>query len=126
MLPPDPGAVTLAAEDLLRDPPVWRCRVEPSGGGGRLVAEGELDLAVIDVLEELARTLPIDAGAIVVVDLSAVDFVDSSVVAFMLRLLRRVEERSGRITVMVQWDGAAHRTLQVTGACDALGVVPGE
>jgi anti-anti-sigma factor len=121
--PADRGADALTAEDFLHDPPSWRCRCEPADGGGRIVAAGEFDLAVVDVLEDAARALAIAPGGHVIVDLTAVEFVDSSIVAFLLELGHRAAAGSAKLEVGVRADGGVHRTLAICGACDVLAVV---
>jgi anti-anti-sigma factor len=117
------GAGGVTAEDLLHAPPIWRASAIPAIGGPRIVAEGELDLAVIARLEELAQTLAVVPGQVVRVDLTSVGFIDSSIVAFLLRLNERTTGVSARLEVAVQPRSGVHRTLTVCGACEILNLV---
>jgi anti-anti-sigma factor len=117
------GAGDVTAEDLFHQPPAWRARATPAFGGARMVAEGELDLAVVPSLEDLAQTLGVTQGEVVRVDLTAVGFIDSSIVAFLLRLNGRTTGASARLEVAVQPHSGVHRTLTVCGAGEILNVV---
>jgi anti-anti-sigma factor len=115
-------AERLACEDASHDPPEWGFEVHLHAGGGAITAFGELDLAVVDRLDDLAGALCPQPGARVVADFSSVTFIDSSIVAFLLRLAVRADERDATLVVVAQPDGAVRRTLQVCGAESALGL----
>jgi anti-anti-sigma factor len=118
---PDAGGVT--AEDVLHAAPAWRCRATAAEGGARLVAEGELDLAVVPALEEVTRDLPVTAGNVLRVDLTSVRFIDSSVIALLLRLHRRAARTSAGLEIVVRPDSGVMRTLTVCGAREILNVI---
>ena len=118
---PSTGGVT--AEDVLHDPPEWRCHASRQHGGAHIVAEGELDLAVVPSLDELARTVAVTAGEALRVDLTRVTFADSSIVALLLRLHARAVHVSARLEVAVRTESGVLRTLTVCGAAEILNVV---
>jgi len=115
------GGVT--AEDLIQQPPAWRARAAPGIGGASIVAEGELDLAAVGRLEELAQALAVVPGEVVRVDFRPVGFIDASIVAFLLRLHGRAAGVSARLEIAVQPHSGVHRTLTVCGACEILNLV---
>src|SRR5258705_13757373 len=61
------------------------------------------------------------AGDTVVVDLARASFVDSSVIAWLLRLSRRVEAGGGEFVVVVE-HGAVRSTLEISGVCNLMTV----
>lgn len=63
-----------------------------------LTAEGDMDLDARPALEEATRDLPL-TGRTLHMDLSAVSFLDSSGLTFLLALRRRVLEEGGRLRV---------------------------
>jgi anti-anti-sigma factor len=119
----EPAAGGVTAEDVLHAPPAWRCQATPAEGGVRLVADGELDLAVVPALEDVIRTLAIAPSEVMRVDLTGVRFIDSSVVALLLRLHRRAARTSGRLEIAVRPDSGVMRTLTICGASQILNVV---
>jgi anti-anti-sigma factor len=119
----EPGSGGVTAEDVLHAPPAWRCRVTPAERGARLAAEGELDLAVVPALEEVTRDLPVAPGNVLRADLTGVGFIDSSVIALLLRLHRRAARASARLEIAVRPDSGVMRTLTVCGASQILNVI---
>ena len=85
----------------------------PSAGRAIVAVSGELDLyAAPDTREALDGAL--DEGATeVVVDLTDVDFIDSSGLACIVNVARRLGESGGRL-VVVNRHPAVARTLQLT------------
>jgi anti-anti-sigma factor len=111
-----------ACQDALHDPPEWGFEVRLLAGGGAITAFGELDLAVADRLEDLARALRPEPGDRIVADFSRVTFIDSSIVAFLLRVAARVDARDATLVVVARRDGEVRRTLRVCDAEGALGL----
>jgi anti-anti-sigma factor len=91
-----------------------------------MVAEGELDLAVVGSLEELGRRLAFEPGAHVVADLRRVTFMDSSIVGWLLAVDARAAGVGARFEVVAAPSSGAGRTLTVCGADALLTVVTAE
>jgi anti-anti-sigma factor len=86
---------------------------------------GEHDLANRDAL----RTVLADAlaeGAPVVVDLSRVDFIDSSVLHTLVWAGRRAQSQGHTIVVCAPAGGFAWRLLHATGLLEVLQVAEGQ
>lgn len=93
-------------------------------GGPRLVLElvGEHDLSTAGGLRDaLDRALA--EGASVVVDLSAVTFVDSSVIGALVSAHRRAAAEGRTVALVAPAAGAAARVLDLLGARSVLAVV---
>jgi anti-sigma B factor antagonist len=106
----------------MHSPPQWGFDVRPSQAGDRISAFGELDLAVCDEMEELAGALRPQPGERLVADLSNVTFIDSSIVALLLRLAARADARGATLVVIAQPHGGVRRTLRACDAEAALGL----
>jgi anti-sigma B factor antagonist len=86
-----------------------------------VVARGEIDMASAP---EVARALDADAGAaLVVLDLRAVTFLDSSALGLIVAQLRRARERGSRFAVAAGPGSEARRLLELAGLLDAVEVV---
>ncbi len=87
-------------------------------GPARLVLRGRLDaLEAMQRradLERLARSAVAD-GAAVLVDLSAVEFIDSAGLAALVRLRRQVEEAGAGVILVRPAAPAAWRIFELTG-----------
>jgi anti-sigma B factor antagonist len=80
---------------------------------------GELDMHVAPQLDEaLERTID-DGASRVLVDLSAVGFIDSTGVAALLRAARRLRERGGELRLVCD-DRRIIRTFELAGIDTAL------
>jgi len=94
--------------------------VVPNGRPGSFELHGDLDLATMAVLEELA----LDAlDQPVVLDLRGLDFVDSSGLRGLLLLRRRVDEAGGRL-VLREPTPSVRRVLEVSGLDKVFSVEP--
>lgn len=83
-------------------------------GPYRITLAGEIDILHEKTLADLAAGFEASALTDVVVDLAAVEFMDSSGLSFLLRLQRTAQERGGTVTVT----GArpvVRRTMQIVG-----------
>ncbi len=72
---------------------------------------GELDITRLDEIDAMLASAPLDGRLIV--DLSAVQFVDSVTLSRFVRALRRREEAGGRL-VLAGAQGAVRRVLSIT------------
>jgi anti-sigma B factor antagonist len=99
-------------------------RVDVHTTAGRAVVitvSGELDLASCPMLEqELDRALMADV-ALVVVDLSGLDFIDSTGIGLLVRAHKQAQD-SGHELGLVQGGGQVQRLLSLTGLSDRLAV----
>jgi anti-sigma B factor antagonist len=99
-------------------------RLEPFDGGTAVALSGELDAydapAMRAVFAELASE---NAGTAVVLDLTAVSFLDSTALGTIVGLLRRVRESGGELRVVLP-DTTARRIFEVTALERALDVYP--
>lgn len=95
--------------------------VEASRGRAVLQLRGELDLSTAAKLEEpLMRR--IGQGQPVVVDLTGVDFIDSSGIAVLLRPIRNSNGEGPRVHVATTTGSQVERVFQVAGVMRALPV----
>jgi anti-anti-sigma factor len=95
-------------------------------GDGVLVARitGDLDLSNLPAVHAaLIDAMPNDAHALVV-DLTAVTFLDSSGVETLFRLQRSLAVRQQRFAVVVPADAPIRRALELSGAGADLALMP--
>jgi anti-sigma B factor antagonist len=101
-------------------------QVEPFVGGLVLTLSGELDAYDAPTLRtafaEAAATAATDNGT-VVLDLSAVTFLDSTVLGTVVGLLRRVREHGEQLRVVLP-DTDARRIFELTALERSLDVYP--
>lgn len=94
-------------------------RREPRAGVVLLALSGELDLATASSLQEqLAR----EAAALVVVDLSGVEFMDSTGLGALVTANGRIAEAGGQL-VIVRGSRQVQRLLKITGVDQRLQIV---
>ena len=94
----------------------FSCTVDRNDATGTIVARGEIDLASSPEFRVAIHDL-LDAGVRdVVVDLTAVSFIDSSGLGVLVGALKRVNELGGDAgLVLVGLDGPARRVFEITG-----------
>jgi anti-sigma B factor antagonist len=98
-------------------------RVATAHRDGQVVIKlsGEIDLSNAFQLEqEIAETIA-DAAAMVI-DLTAVEFMDSQGVRLLYHLSRRVIERGVELTVVAPADSIAGQVLRLTAMSDLVSV----
>ena len=99
-------------------------RIEPFAGGVAVSLSGELDAydapAMRAVFGDVAAQ---NAGGAVVLDLTAVSFLDSTALGTIVGLLRRVREGDGELRVVLP-ETQARRIFEVTALERALDVYP--
>jgi anti-anti-sigma factor len=99
-----------------------RWRLTHRDGCSQLSLAGELDLAAVPELDQVSAGLRVNGGGgTIVVDLARASFVDSSVIAWLLRFSRHVETGGGEFVVLVE-HGAVRSTLEISGACNLMTV----
>jgi stage II sporulation protein AA (anti-sigma F factor antagonist) len=99
-----------------------RIQLALHGRCAELRLAGELDIASVGALERVAAQLAVGERDTVVVDLAAATFADSSFVAWLIGLSRRVDARSADMVVLVA-PGRVRDLLQLTGVSRVLTVV---
>lgn len=110
----------MAAEPhAVGSPPI---AIETVGAATVVAVAGEIDLAAEEPLRDVLERA-CDAGtAVVVVDLTATTFVDSTALGLLVAAFRRLDARGARLRV-VAVPGPVRRALELTALIDPLGVV---
>jgi anti-sigma B factor antagonist len=105
-------------------PPVRQIAVTTEALGPRakrLAVVGELDLVTAgDLVDDLRRALR--AADRVVLDLTGVDFVDSTGLAALLRCRRMAGSRGATLEVLVEPGGAVDQVARITRISGVLGL----
>jgi anti-sigma B factor antagonist len=96
-------------------------RCERRDGAWVTIAGGEIDMSSAP---ELRSALAADGGAaLVVLDLRAVTFLDSSALGVIVAQLRRARERGSRFAVAAGPGSEARRLLELSGLLGTVEVV---
>jgi anti-sigma B factor antagonist len=82
---------------------------------------GELDAYDAPTLRELFHGLLETGAAVIVLDLTAVSFLDSTVLGTIVGLLRRVREAGGELRAVLP-ETTARRIFEITGLDAALDI----
>jgi anti-sigma B factor antagonist len=92
---------------------------------GRLVVAvtGELDLAVAGRLDSEIEQLGVAPNGTLVIDLSRLEFMDSSGLRVLVRAHQRSQEQGFRV-VLVQGPDPVQRVLTLTGVDEQFEIVP--
>ena len=96
------------------------CEVAEIGTCLQITAGGDLDLAAAPLLREATARATFAPGQVILLDLTAVTFVDSSVVHFALDLDRRASTHGGELVIIAT--PQAKTVFRLVGA-DALNIV---
>lgn len=84
---------------------------------------GELDYAEIHTAQEEIQAAEQEAPAVIVLDLTGLDFMDSSGVRVILQADNRARMHSRRLA-LITGTGPPHRVLSILGLTEQLDVVP--
>lgn len=84
-------------------------------------AEGEVDIASVEALEEEIQRVVEEGSKRVAVELSPVTFMDSTGLRALIASHHQLTERGGEIAVVVS-DGPVRRLLEVSGLIGSLPV----
>jgi anti-sigma B factor antagonist len=104
--------------------PRFLVAAEPAGDGVVVLsAAGELHMSTAPTFGAHAREVLKDGPRCVVVDLSAVQFIDSTGLGVLLNLLREVERQGGEM-VVVSANPTVLRLFAITGTDATLDVRP--
>ena len=96
---------------------------DPIDGGHLVIASGELDVAATPRLSTVLAMTGTGAGERVVLDLVAVDFVDSTALGTILKAAGQLEE-DGHSLAVVAPDGPVRRLLEMTNLTGRFRVFP--
>lgn len=111
----------MATNDLIREG-LLSVSVEADGDAVTLAARGEMDLATADIVHrELVKAEASDARRIIL-DLSGVEFIDSSGLKVLVYAARRSNSDSNRLAVM-PGTGQVAKMLKLTGIEELLTLV---
>jgi anti-sigma B factor antagonist len=97
--------------------------VQSLAKGAAITLSGELDAFDAPGLRRTFETVLESEPALVVLDLTAVTFLDSTVLGAIVGLLRRMRERGGELR-MVLPNTTARRIFEITNLVAALDVYP--
>jgi anti-anti-sigma factor len=96
---------------------------DPIDGGQLVVASGELDVAATPRLSTVLAMAGTGAGQRVVLDLVAVDFIDSTALGTILKGAAHLEE-NGHSLAVVAPDGPVRRLLEMTNLTGRFRLFP--
>ena len=97
-------------------------KLEEDSGVARVTASGELDLATAEQLEEALKRQERDGPPVIVLDLRALAFMDSTGLRTVLAADARARERGGRL-VIVRGPEEVQRVFRLTRMDDHLEIV---
>jgi anti-anti-sigma factor len=97
----------------------FRVEVTSKGEASVVSVIGELDLASSPALEEELERLAAGHAPVVIVDLSALEFMDSTGLSVLVRAHHRSEENGQRFG-LVNGSQQVQRLLSLTGVADRL------
>jgi anti-sigma B factor antagonist len=109
--------------DQVPPAPLFSCDVRPARHAVVVAPAGELDLATVPHVRDALAELHHAGFTHVVLDLGAVDFLDSSALA-LLAFTDRTAARDGHRFSLVVGDGPVRRTLELSGLLDQLDLLP--
>ena len=97
--------------------------MQTEGENGRIVVRlsGEIDLSNVDGLEAQIESAIADAGD-VVIDLTAIDFIDSRGLRLLKRVSTAVADRDGTLLIVAPASSIARSVLDMTGMSQELAV----
>ena len=95
---------------------------DPEERGGAVIVgiEGEFDLAGVPAFEAATGRLPADSR--LVVDMSGLDYIDSTGISALLRLDARLRAAAGRLECVVPPEGAVRRVFDLVRLGETLNV----
>ena len=91
-----------------------KIKVSQFGSTQTLELAGELDLATVPVLQENLEAAQKDGAEVVVVDMSGLEFIDSTGIALLIESDRRFSEDGGRFLLIRSEAPAVARVLALT------------
>ena len=105
------------------EPQSYNVEHDPVEGALLVTASGELDLAAAPRLATVLSMAAASAEPCVVLDLSAVDFIDSTALGAIMHASTEVEA-GGKRMLVVALDGPVRRLLEITNLTGRFRVYP--
>jgi anti-sigma B factor antagonist len=105
------------------EPHAYTVEHDPVEGALLVTAAGELDLAAAPRLATMFSVAAASAEPCVVLDLSAVDFIDSTALGAIMHASTEVEA-GGKRMLVVALDGPVRRLLEITNLTGRFRVYP--
>lgn len=99
-------------------PARWLDRTDQCGDRQTLILSGELDMAEVPKLQEVLQSAVASAAA-VYIDLTAVTFIDSTVISTLITVRRHAAAAGKRFGVLKP-GGHVRHVLQVAGVLETL------
>ena len=96
---------------------------DPIEGGHLIAISGEMDLAATPELSTVLLIAAGSPGALVVVDLSRVEFIDSSALGTLLKAGGEIEASGKRLRIVCA-DGPVRRLLEMTNLTNRFQLCP--
>ncbi|HET7443922.1 MAG TPA: STAS domain-containing protein [Solirubrobacterales bacterium] len=87
----------------------------PSNGGTTLTLTGVLDFASAETLTVEIAKAPIDDGAALTIDLTEVEFIDSTGIALLVSVFRHFNAEDRGFKLIPSRADAVRRVMEVTG-----------
>ncbi len=84
---------------------------------------GEFDYAELQAAQDEIRAAEQGAPSVVLLDLTGLDFMDSSAVRVILQAASRAHEEDRRLALIIG-TGPPHRVLSILGLTERLDIVP--
>jgi anti-sigma B factor antagonist len=100
----------------------FRLEVRNQGPATVIAVSGELDLASSPALQEELDRVAASDSQMLIIDLRALDFMDSTGLSVLVRAHQRIEEQ-GRQLAMVKGPQQVQRLLSLTGVAERLTLV---
>jgi anti-sigma B factor antagonist len=105
---------------MIRPEPLSVSSEREANGVHRLTPVGELDIATVPILDGACESAFADVtAAMIVLDLTALDFMDSTGINLLLGLNARFPERLR----VINGSSAVERLLDITGVRDTLPII---
>lgn len=81
---------------------------------------GEIDITTVEQVEEFFSTLEVSR---LVIDLTAVTFMDTSGIHFLIRLLNQVTADHGKLTLVIAPNSSVQLLIKLTGLSDQFNII---
>lgn len=81
---------------------------------------GEIDITTVEQVEEFFSTLEVSR---LVIDLTAVTFMDTSGIHFLIRLLNQVTADKGKLTLVIAPNSSVQLLIKLTGLSDQFNII---